>query len=324
MTAPGATPPGFRSPAVVPRNPRTGRPLHKLPDGRWFDPVDDALYTELPSEAIKLLYMQTVAALRGFVRRRVPDDRVDDVVQETFLRVLTGRLDRLVAVESFTAYLFGIAKNVIRDELRSSSYQELLAGSAQDLEPADVAGVEDIGAGVIDQVALDRVLASLPDETREIALLSADGYPVREIAQLVGLPVSRVTVHLQVLRHELYKLNSPSPKSTDGAGWWQEPDREWGASPEPVLGPTPAPRSIDERIDAAIARLPERQCEVMSRKVHEGMKPRHIALELGITPNDARVNLWHGHAALARALNVTREELKVLLRMRATATQRAA
>lgn len=260
------------------------------------------------------IYRLTVDGLRAYVSKRVPYDQVDDVVQETYLRAASGRFDRLENRQRLFQYLIGTALNVIR---RSVYTHTTRAAGPSELELAEVPDRGDAMVDLIDHIALEKMLAGLPSDTRGVAMLCSEGLEIREIAKRVGLSAGQVKVRLEDLRRALRRLSAPPTEPAEVVRWWRAPHVEWGILPKTVTRrPATAPVSDDERIDAAIERLPVRQREVVRRRVHRGMKPREIAAELGITPNSARVSLCQGHATLAKLLNMPKPDLVSILNTR--------
>jgi RNA polymerase sigma-70 factor, ECF subfamily len=153
------------------------------------------------------LYAQHAADLLAFLVYRMGDRALaEDVLADTFERVLTTktRFDRRKASEK--TWLYSIALNLIRDNARRS------AASHRALErvvAGDTDGHASDGFDAVDQRdALSRGLSSLSDEEREsIALRFGADLTVPEIARLLGEKLStvegRVYRGLRKLRAEL-------------------------------------------------------------------------------------------------------------------------
>ena len=79
------------------------------------------------------------ADLRRFLRRRVPDDHAaDDLLQETFVRV-HRHLPALADAERVVAWVYQIARNVVRDHFRTDRATNAPVSLA-DADPAEEAG----------------------------------------------------------------------------------------------------------------------------------------------------------------------------------------
>src|SRR5208337_4316458 len=121
--------------------------------------------------------------LRNFIRRRVPDPLdAEDILQDVFYRLVeANRL--LMPIEHVTGWLFRVARNRITDLFRKKAPEnfseiepadeenELL--QFEDLLPSAVAGPEAIYARNLLLDELDRAVAELPKEQREVFVAHA-------------------------------------------------------------------------------------------------------------------------------------------------------
>ena len=140
------------------------------------------------------------AALRAYVQRAFPGVRdVDDVVQDSLLRLWTARAGRQIGCAR--AFLFKIARNRALDLLRHDQASPLVG--VRDLAALSVA--ED-GPSPADALTTTEkielvaaAIADLPDRCREIVVLrKLSGLSQREVATRLGL--SERTVEVQVAR----------------------------------------------------------------------------------------------------------------------------
>jgi RNA polymerase sigma-70 factor (ECF subfamily) len=149
-----------------------------------------------PSQpSTEAIWKHLSADLRRFIRRRVPDDHVaDDLLQETFVRV-HRHLSALEDADRMAAWVYQIARNVIRDHHRKATNP--VVGLA-DADPVDEA--EDCrdqlrcpGAGW-----LDELIRSLPDGYREaVQLGEIEGLSQQELADRLGLSLSGAKSRVQ-------------------------------------------------------------------------------------------------------------------------------
>jgi RNA polymerase sigma-70 factor (ECF subfamily) len=120
-------------------------------------------------------------------------DEIDDLVQEALFRAFR-RLDGWRGEASFRSWLFTIAGNVLRDEVRRRKGRRMLSIEDRDLpdraDPdADYAAVE-TGEG------LRRGIATLPRLQREVFLLrTQEGAAYAEIAAALGTTPGAARVH---------------------------------------------------------------------------------------------------------------------------------
>jgi RNA polymerase sigma factor (sigma-70 family) len=140
------------------------------------------------------------SALRSYLRRSFPGMRdVDDVVQESFLRVWTARAAQ--PIRCARGFLFKVARHLALDLVRRERVSPL--EPVRDLDALHV--VED-KPGVSDALSTNEkiqlvaeAIAALPPRCREIvALRKLQGIAQREVAARLG--ISEKTVEVQVAR----------------------------------------------------------------------------------------------------------------------------
>lgn len=136
------------------------------------------------------LYETHAQALFAFLAYRT-GDRVlaEDLLADTFERVLKGRgrFDRRKGSEK--TWIYAIALNLLRDHVRRREAElRALGGHA-----ASGAAPDDPFAHVEARDALGRVLATLSPEEREaVALRFGGDLTVPEVAKVLGEPLDRV------------------------------------------------------------------------------------------------------------------------------------
>ena len=138
-----------------------------------------------------------------------------DVSQEVFVTVFRS-IGRFQERARFGTWLYRITVNRCRDELRRrGSVKHTRPGSlnAGDIDPA--AGV---GAGPVEQASarelqalLERAIAELPEDVREVMLLrDTEDLAYEEIAAIVEVPVGTVRSRLNRARTLLKQRLAPS------------------------------------------------------------------------------------------------------------------
>lgn len=137
-------------------------------------------------EAWELLYRRTMPAVRGFVGQRVDAERVEDVLQETWM--VAVRKIRTFAPERsrFSTWVCGIAARLVKGADRRRPAETL-----PDAVPAVPENDGELRA------RLDVALAALPTGYRRV--LEAryeDDLPVAEIAQRHGTTVKAIESRL--------------------------------------------------------------------------------------------------------------------------------
>jgi RNA polymerase sigma-70 factor (ECF subfamily) len=137
-------------------------------------------------------------ALRAYLRARYPDlTDPDDVVQETFVRVL--RVKQGGEVRSARSLLFVTARNVAVDAFRRKLATPVAA--LANLEALAVveekAGAGDASGRERELALLDEAIRALPARCREIIMLKKiHGLSYEEIARRLG--ISRHTISAQI------------------------------------------------------------------------------------------------------------------------------
>lgn len=137
-------------------------------------------------------------ALRNWLRRRRVDGlEVDDVVQETYARLIA--LESVSAIGNVRNYLFQTAWSVLMTHVRRArivSFQTLsdldqVGAQAPECSPEAHA----IGRDELHRLAA--AIAGLPGKIREVFILRrVNGLPQREVALRVGLSESTVEKHM--------------------------------------------------------------------------------------------------------------------------------
>jgi RNA polymerase sigma-70 factor (ECF subfamily) len=125
----------------------------------------------------------------------------DDLTQETFLRAF-GALHRFEGRSSVRTWLFGIARHVCADALRTRRRRRLtLVRDAVDLEAAGPAGPADpVGEGAV----VGDLLARLDTDRREAFVLTQLlGLSYADAAEVAGCPVGTIRSRVARARADL-------------------------------------------------------------------------------------------------------------------------
>lgn len=154
------------------------------------------------SAAFDLLYFRYRDWVAGLAFRFTGDsDAALDVLQETFLYVLR-KFPGFCLTANFKTFLYPAVRNLSIAARRKAERYQASEEALQQLEntPAPMTAGPPIGD-------LDTVLASLPEEQREVILLRfVDGLSLGEIAQAMDIPLgtvkSRLHNALQTLRRD--------------------------------------------------------------------------------------------------------------------------
>jgi RNA polymerase sigma-70 factor (ECF subfamily) len=135
------------------------------------------------------------------------DDAARDLAQDTWLRVFRG-IARLREPSKLRPWLFGVARNVAMDRLRS----QYTAGSQADVDLEELPAADEVNLEE-DFATLESGLANLPIVEREtLTLFYLRELSLEEIAGLVSVPVGTVKSRLfrarQMLRRAMEGANS--------------------------------------------------------------------------------------------------------------------
>ena len=199
--------------------PRPGRE----PDPALDDLVGRAQHGELPAfNAIVLRYQDAVYSL--VLRMLAQREAAEDVTQEAFVAAWR-RLDTFRG-GSFRSWLFTIAANRARDELRRRVRRPSTSLDAArddpdraDIDPLDrEPGPESTAEQAELRAALEGALAELPPDWREVVVLSdIHGMDYAEIAGATGVAVGTVKSRLSRARARLREVVLASRELSEAA-----------------------------------------------------------------------------------------------------------
>lgn len=139
------------------------------------------------AQALEQLYEGTRTAVYAMALACLRNaDDAQDVTQDTFVRVWQSA-GQYRAQGTPMAWLMTIARNLARMRLRQASRTGELTEEQWNAIPADAS------LGLEDRLTLQSALGALEDTERQVVLLHASsGLKHREIAHLLGLPLSTV------------------------------------------------------------------------------------------------------------------------------------
>lgn len=156
--------------------------------------------TSSPREDFEALFTTYYWPVRDFVLRRAPAAAVDDLVAETFLVAWRRFAD---IGEDPLAWLLGVARRSVANQLRAERRRGALAGRLQNLSSVSVQAWEP--PGEMDP-ELARALRALSEREREALLLVAwEGLDPKRAAVVVGCTSAAFRVRLHRARHRVAK-----------------------------------------------------------------------------------------------------------------------
>ncbi len=137
--------------------------------------------------------------LRGFFVRRGANDEAEDMVQETYLRLLRAHQGQGEAIANPEAYLFTVALNLAREQAvrrqRSPLPLEDVEHATRLFDPDE--SVEDAAERAQRRQRLHALLDRLPPRTREVLVMQyRDNLSYRQIAEHLGVSPHMVKKHV--------------------------------------------------------------------------------------------------------------------------------
>ena len=212
-------------PSVVPRPPAEPAPVGLSPSAPPSDPNSEVLglvdaHLAGDGQAFSRLVQRYQTRLLNFVYRMIGDrERAEDLVQEAFIRV-HRHLHRFDRSKRFSTWIYTIASNLAKNELRNRSrsplilYQSMKARRQADSLPLQF---EDTGSRPDDMYStrylselVDGVVARLPEHHREVFVLrELDGKSYEEIAEIVQCNIGTVKSRLNRARHTFAEMIRP-------------------------------------------------------------------------------------------------------------------
>jgi RNA polymerase sigma-70 factor (ECF subfamily) len=170
----------------------------------------------------EVFYRRHVDAVMRFVARRVDDPHTAaDLTAEIFLAVLDSAHSYRPDLGSETAWLYGIARNVVSSEHRRvarESQRDLRISGRRLLEPDDIARIEDRLDAESPGRHVLAALARLPEGERAVLeLIAVDQLTVTEAAAALGIRPVTARVRLYRARKALREeadIDAAEPNST--------------------------------------------------------------------------------------------------------------
>ena len=137
--------------------------------------------------------------LYNFVLRFVGDqETAEDIVQETFLRAYRNR-GSFQAIAKFSTWIYTIAGNLAKSELRRRRRWRFLSLGSQDERgttfelPDESARPDKATETALAEMRIEDAIARLPERYREAVILrDVEGLDYEEIAQIIGCPLGTV------------------------------------------------------------------------------------------------------------------------------------
>jgi len=150
-------------------------------------------------EAFRAFFERYQGAVKGYLRRHVPADDVDDLAQEVFLRFFRDALEGAQPSRGrFRSLVLAVTRHVAQDHARRALAKKRGEGKVVPLGDRDVGRSEESEEFDREWVqnllrrALARLSGSHPDYHQALRLFFFQQRPQAEIARELGKPVARV------------------------------------------------------------------------------------------------------------------------------------
>ena len=186
-------------------------PAHQLTDEQLFQ-----RYTQGDEQGFQLLMERYEPRIQGFLRKRLSDEeRVEDLTQDTFLRVHRAR-ERYDSGRKFSTWIYTIASNLLKNEYRNRSRRRETAFSdlrAEGDAPRPIEFESDAPdpersayRGELREAIADAI-ERLEDHHRiPFVMREVEDRTYEEISEAIGVPVGTVKSRLFRARNAFQSL----------------------------------------------------------------------------------------------------------------------
>jgi RNA polymerase sigma-70 factor (ECF subfamily) len=140
-------------------------------------------------------------------KRKVENDQVDDIVQETFKNLFKSiRRGIIKPGIPLKDYIFGIFKKVLAEYIEAKKKDEIIMNkdNSDDFIDKRTPEIEYLRKEKIDLIT--KCIESLPKKYQEIVVLHyLEGYSVKEISALTNLSIGTICYRLHIGRKKILK-----------------------------------------------------------------------------------------------------------------------
>ena len=176
---------------------------------------NDALTKQMEESEFRAIYQDFAPRLRSYLRRAVGPSGdaalADDLLQETFLKLLRGRIPAAVIADErqLRAYLYRMATNLLNDHWRRRQRERrwsLLRFFGGDARPTPRIGTDELETNRL-SIDTSRAFAKLkPQEQSLLWLAYVEGFDHGEIATALSVGEASVRVLLFRARRRLAEM----------------------------------------------------------------------------------------------------------------------
>jgi len=154
---------------------------------------------EQAKRGLARMFAEQRPLLRGFFVRRGASNEAEDMVQETYLRLLRAHHCQGAAIANPEAYLFTVALNLAREQAARRRWSPLPIEELENLTTlfATEESVEDAAERAQRGQRLQALLRTLPERTRAVLVMQyRDGLSYKQIAERLGVSPHMVKKHV--------------------------------------------------------------------------------------------------------------------------------
>lgn len=147
-------------------------------------------------KAYNELLVKVQKMLQSFVRKSVPEDHVEDVIQEIILAIHKKR-STFNPEQYFLPWFYAIARYKVIDHIRAKVRRRTISFTAEEFDQLTVLEVEPLLTHISSE-DFNLLLEELPEKQKQaIRSVKIEGLSVKETAQKLGFTESdvKVTVH---------------------------------------------------------------------------------------------------------------------------------
>src|SRR5437763_5670051 len=204
-----------QAPASATPRARERQALHELDDGRL---VLEHLAGD--AQAFGALVDRYQTRLLNFINRTIGDrERAEDLVQEVFVR-LYRHLHRFDQTKKFSTWVYTIASNLAKNELRNRSrnplvlFQTIKTNWESDHRPLEwednTYRPDDLYRKRHLKETIDRAVSHLPEHHRVVFVLrELEGKTYEEISEITGVNLGTVKSRLNRARNNFAQIVAP-------------------------------------------------------------------------------------------------------------------
>lgn len=197
------------------RHPRHEAPVTELTDEQLFQ-----RYTDGDEQGFRVLMERYEPRIQGFLRKRLNDEeRVEDLTQDTFLRIHRAR-ESYDPSRKFSTWIHTIANNLLKNEFRNRSrrretvFSELRPETSSSGAPARPVEFESGGTDPEQDTyrselreAIDTAIGRMDEHHRlPFVMREVEDLSYEEIAEVIGIPVGTVKSRLNRARNSFRSL----------------------------------------------------------------------------------------------------------------------